>query len=196
MTQLGWYLRRAIPWVALLGCCAGALVVAGLLARWPSSALVLLPVLVACCAAASAFVFDEATLPVVEVTPRGGTWRRTARLAVAAVPLAVWTLVVVLRPGDLPLARPSWLLVGLSAVALAAGGAGIASRRSVASPGGSLAAVVVLAAIAPVVIGSFLGLDTIYPVGHFPAGVRTFWLLLAAAALLTCVGALRSRPRT
>ena len=133
---VGWYLRRAIPWMALLGLlrrgpAAGR-------SRWPSgrrSALVLLPGLLASCAAAAAFCFDEAALPVVEVTPRGAGWRRTARLAVVLVPLGGWTVVVVVRPGDLPLDRSGWWLVGVAAIALTSGLAARASRRAVASPG-------------------------------------------------------------
>ncbi len=32
---VGWYLRRAIPWMALLGCCAGALLLVAALDQWP-----------------------------------------------------------------------------------------------------------------------------------------------------------------
>ena len=195
MGQLAWYLRRAVPWTALLGCCAAALAVAGLLARWPSGALVLLPALVACCAAAAAFCFDERSLAVVEVTPRGASWRTLTRLSVAALPLALWTALVWWRPGDLPLERPSWWLVGAAATLTGVGLAGLASRRAVSAPGGSLASGLVLAALGPVVVAAFLGLDTIYPVGDFPAGVRTLWLGVGAAGLLAAALALRPGVR-
>jgi hypothetical protein len=188
---VGWYLRRAIPWMALLGCLAGAVLLAVALDRWPDTAVVLLPVLVAACAAAAAFTFDDVSLPVVEVTPRGGLWRRTARLAMALVPLGVWALVVAVRPGDLPLARGSWFLIGTAAIVLTAGLAALVSRRTVATPGGSLAAVVVLAVISPVVVCSFLGWDSPYPVGDFASGVLAFWLAIAGAGALACVVALR-----
>lgn len=189
---VGWYLRRAIPWMALLGCCAAALLLAVALDRWPTTALVLLPALVASCAASAAFTFDEASLPVVEVTPRGATWRRAARLAVALVPLGVWALFVVVRPGDLPLHRPSWLLVGLATIGLTVGLAALASRHAMASPGGSLAAAVVLAVISPVVVCAFLGWDSLYPIGDFSAGVLAFWLALTGVAALACVAAIRT----
>lgn len=192
----GWYLRRAIPWVALLGCLAGAAVLAVALDRWPTTAVTLLPALLACCAAAAAFTFDEVSLSVVEVTPRGSVWRRASRLGAALLPLAVWALVVTVRPGDLPLSRSSWFLLGLAAIGLTAGLAGLASRHAVATPGGSLAALVVLAVISPVVIGGFLGWDSLYPIGDFPTGVLAFWLGVAGAGALACVAALRPGVRT
>ena len=186
-----WYLRRAIPWGALLGCCATALVVAGLLALWPSSAIVTLPAMLACCAAAAGFVFDEVAAAVVAVTPRGAGWRRTARLGVVLLPLAVWTGLVLARPGDLPLARAAWWLAGAAAMLLAAGLAALASRREVAAPGSQLAALVALAAISPVVVTSFLGWSTVYPVGDFGDGARGFWLVVAGCGGVLCVAALR-----
>ena len=190
---VGWYLRRAIPWMALLGCLAGALVLAVALDRWPTTAMILLPALVATCAAAAAFTFDEVSLAVVEVTPRGSSWRRAARLGAALLPLGVWSLVVAVGPGDLPLSRGSWMLVGVAAIALTAGLAGLASRRAVATPGGSLAAVVVLAVLSPLVVGEFLGWESLYPIGDFTSGVLTFWLAVAAAGVLACLASLRLR---
>ena len=187
---VGWYLRRAIPWMALLGCCAAALLLIVALDRWPASALVLLPGVVATCAAAAAFCFDEVSLPVVEVTPRGGTWRRTTRLATAVVPLGVWTLFVLVNPVELPL-DSAWWVVGAAAIALTVGVAALASRHAVASPGGSLASAVVMVVISPVVISAFLGWDSLYPIGEFSTGVLTFWLAVAGTGVLASLAALR-----
>jgi hypothetical protein len=188
---VAWYLRRAIPWMALLGCCVGALLLVVALDRWPATAMALLPGLVAACAAGAAFCFDEVSLPVVEVTPRGAAWRRAARIAAAAVPLGVWTLFVVVDPGDLALSRGSWWLVGFAAIGLTVGLAALASRRAIASPGGSLASAVVLVVISPVVLAAFLDWDSLYPIGDFASGVLTFWLAVAAAGALACLAALR-----
>lgn len=179
MTLRWWYLRRGVPWLAVLGCCAAAGMLAGLLARWPASAVVLLPAVLACCAAAATFVFDERAVMVVTVTPRGAGWRRTARLAVALVPLGVWAVVVLVHPGDLPLDRGGWLLLGLAGVSLSVAAASLASRWEVPAPGAMLAPVVALAVIAPVIVSAFLGLDSIYPIGDFPQGVWVFWLVMA-----------------
>jgi hypothetical protein len=195
MSPVAWYLRRAVPWAALLGCSAGAVVVAALLERWPSSSLVLLPTLLACCAAAAAFSFDESALPVIAVTPRGAAWRRLARLGAAAVPVLVFAGVVAARPGDLPLARGSWLLLGGGAIGLSTGLAALASRRHVPRPGGALSGLVVLAVLGPVVVTAFLGWDSIYPVGEFGTGVRNLWLGVAGVAVLTCLAALRPGVR-
>jgi hypothetical protein len=158
--------------------------------------VVVLPTLLASCAAAAAFCFDEAPLAVVAVTPRGATWRRTARLAVAAVPLAIWTLVLVVRPGDLPLDRLSWWLVGFAVIGLSVGLAALASRRATASPGSSLAPAVVLVLLGPVVVGSFLDWESLYPIGDFGAGVRLFWAGVTAAGALAWLAALRPGLRT
>ena len=117
MSQL-WYLRRAVPWAVLLGCAVTALLVGLALARWPEAALLLLPVLVACFATAATFSFDERALAVVEVTPRGGWWRRSLRLGVGLTPVAAWLLALALDPGDLALGLGDWGLVGVAAVAV------------------------------------------------------------------------------
>ncbi len=195
MTQRWWYLRHSLPWPAVLTACAAAGLLAGCLARWPSTAVVLLPALLACCATAAAFLFDEAAVRVVAVTPRGATWRRTTRLAVAALPLGLWALVVLARPGDLPLERSGWWLVGGAVIALTVGVAALASRREVPAPSALLAGVVALAAIGPVVITSFLGWPSIYPIGDFSAGVLVFWLVVAAAAAATLALTLRRGVR-
>lgn len=188
---VGWYLRRAIPWMVLLGCCAGACVLVLALDRWPSTALVMLPALLASCAAAAAFCFDEAALEVVAVTPRGSTWRRTARLGVAGLPLLVWSGAIVVRPGDLPLDRAAWWLVGFASIVLTAGIAALLSHRAVPAPGSTVATAAVLAAISPVVVAPFFGWGSLYPVGGFGAGVLSFWLAVAGTGALVCVAALR-----
>jgi hypothetical protein len=190
MTQRGWYLRRAVPWTALLGCCAAAVATALLLERWPSTSLILLPALLACCAAAAGFVFDEVALAVVEVTPRGSAWRRTARLAVAVVPLGLCSAVVWVRPGDLMLGRAEWLLVGAAVVAASAGAAGMASR-AVATPGGLLASAAAIILVAPVVVTGFLGWESLYPGEDFAEGAGVVWLTVAGLGLLACAVALR-----
>lgn len=192
MTLRWWYLRRGVPWPAVLGCCAAAGLLAGLLARWPTSALVLLPAILACCAAAASFVFDERPVLLVAVTPRGTTWRRTARLAVAAVPLGVWAAVALARPGDLPLDRGGWLLIGFAAISLSVGCAALASRREVTSPGAMLAPVVALAAISPVVVTAFLGWGSAYPIDELPQGAWVFWTVVALTG--AAVHAWAARP--
>jgi hypothetical protein len=171
--------------------CGAAAITALLLARWPDAAVVLAPALLACCAAAAAFVYDEDALPVVAVTPRGTRWRRANRLAAALVPLAVWAVVVALRPGDVPLARQGWWLVGGAAVLLVAGSAALASRRLVPAPGAALAPVVAVAVVAPVTFAGLFSWGTLYPIGDFPDPVRTVWLGVALSGAAACAVALR-----
>ncbi len=191
-----WYLRRAVPWPALLGCALLALGVALLIERWPSSSLLMLPVLLACCVTASTFAFDETALSVIEVTPRGGPWRRSARLAVGVVPAALWLTAVLARPGDLPLDRGEWGLVGAAAIAAGLATAGLLSdRRSVASPGALLAPWAVLALCGPVVASTFLGVEQIYPYDEMGAALTAFWVSTAAAGALVATLVLRAGPR-
>ena len=136
-------------------------------------------------------MYDEAALPVIAVTPRGAAWRRTTRLGVTAAPLGLWTLVVLARPGDLPLARGGWWLGGAATITLGAGLAALASRREVGAPGSILAAVLALAVLGALVVTSFLGWDSVYPIAGFSGGVWTFWLAVSTAAGLALLAALR-----
>ena len=186
-----WYLRRGVAWRPLLGACGAGLAIAALLAVKPEDAFLLAPALLACCAAAAAFVYDEDALAVVAVTPRGASWRRVTRLAVSLVPLSVWALVVALRPGDVPLTRQGWWLLGGAAVLLVAGSAALASRRLVPTPGALLAPVVALVAIAPVTLSGMFSWGTLYPIGDFPGAVRTVWLGVALSGAAVWAVALR-----
>jgi hypothetical protein len=186
-----WYLRRGIAWLPVLGSCGAAALMVVLLARWPGDAFLLAPSLLACCAAAAAFAYDEDALPVVAVTPRGAGWRRVNRLAVALAPLSMWALVVTVRPGDVALARQGWWLVGGAAVLLVAGSAALASRRLVPTPGAVLAPVVAVAVVAPVTFAGLFSWGTLYPIGDFPDAVRTVWLGVALTGAAVCAMALR-----
>ena len=186
-----WYLRRGVAWRPLLAGCGAATVIAGLLARSPGDAFLLAPALLACCGAAAAFTYDEDALPVVTVTPRGAGWRRANRLGVTLVPLSAWTLVVALRPGDVPFWRPGWWLLGGATVLLVAGWAALASRRLVPTPGALLAPVAVLAVVAPVTLAGMFSWGTLYPIGDFPDAVRTVWLGVALSGAAVCAVALR-----
>jgi hypothetical protein len=186
-----WYLRRGVAWLPVVGGSGAAAALALVLGLWPASALVLAPALLACCVGAASFAYDEDAVQVVAVTPRGTGWRRTTRAAVVLVPLAVWVAVVAIRPGDLPLARSGWWLLGAAGVLLVAGAAALASRRLVPAPGTVIAPVVALVVIGPVVLAGFLDWATLYPIGEFPAAVRTVWLAVAAAGLGVCALAFR-----
>jgi hypothetical protein len=186
-----WYLRHGVAWLPVLACCTAAGATALLVVRRPDVAGLLAPTILACCAGAAAFVYDEDALPVVAVTPRGAGWRRTARLGVTLLPLSVWALVVALRPGNVPFARPGWWLLGGATLLLVAGSAALASRRLVQTPGALLAPVVALAAVAPVTFAGLFSWGTLYPIGDFPDPVRTVWLGVALCGAAVCAVALR-----
>ncbi|MCP3423160.1 hypothetical protein [Nocardioides pinisoli] len=195
MAPRWWYVRRGVAWPALLGCCGAALAVAAALDRWPTTAVVLLPALLACCAAGAGFVFDERAGAVVAVTPRGGGWRRTSRLAVAVLPLAVWGFVVLTRPGDLPLDRWAWGLAGVATLTIVSGLAALASRHEVDTPGSLLAPVVAFAVLAPVVVTGFLGWSSVYPLDDLAPGVWAFWVAVGAGGVAVWLAAVRSGMR-
>ena len=178
-----WYLRRAIPWVALLGCCGTAGAAALLGARWPTAEEALLPVLLAGCAAAAGFVFDEPLPSLAEVTPRGATWRRTTRLTAVSIPTAVWWGAVAGRPG--------WLLAGSASIGLLAGLAALAGRRGIGAPGPALAAWVALAVFLPLVLSIMLGWPLVYPFGAVTTTIVTFWCAIAVLGALVLGLALR-----
>lgn len=194
MTRL-WYLRRAVPWIALLGCATAAVTVGLVVERWPASALMLLPILLACFVVAATFSFDERALAVVEVTPRGGSWRRSLRLGVGLVPVAAWLLALAVDPGDLPLGLGDWGLVGMAAVVVGVAAASLLSGREVASPGGVLAPWVVLVLCAPVVISLFLGVGQIYPYGDMGETRAAWWGAAAIGGALVAAVSLRPGVR-
>lgn len=186
-----WYLRRAVPWTALLGCCLTVGVAAGLLARWPAAEEALLPVLLGACATAAGFAFDEPLPSLAEVTPRGGTWWRTTRLSVASLPVLLWLAVLGWRPGHVPEERPGWLLAGAASIVLVTGAAALAARRGVRAPGPVLAAWVAIAVYVPLVLAIMLGWVLVYPFGHLTQTIVLFWSTLAALGALALALALR-----
>ena len=186
-----WYLRRAVPWAALLGCCLTTVMASVLLSRWPAAEEALLPVLLGTCATAAGFAFDEPLPSLAEVTPRGATWRRTTRLMVTALPLLLWLAVLEWRPGHVPEDRPGWLLAGTASIALLTGAAALAARRGVRAPGPALAAWVALTLYLPLVLAVMLGWVLVYPFGHLTRPIVAFWSTLGVLGALALALALR-----
>lgn len=177
-----WYARRGISWLPLLACLFLVGVAAVLLQQWPSWQYVLLPVALACAAAATGFVFDESATSVVTVTPRGAGWRRTARCLVALLPAAAWAATVAtLNQQTIAADRSDWLLAGFGCQLVALGAAALASRHGIAAPGSGVASALVLLVLMPMVVGPMAGWEPVLPLGPFPDWVTAFW---AAAALL------------
>lgn len=186
-----WYLGRAVPWVALLGCClVGALGVASL-HRWPDSAWAVLPLTLATCAGACGFVFDDLATAVTSVTPRGGTWRRTSRLLAGLVPLVLWAVLVVIAPDSLALDRSSWLLAGVAAAATACGVAGVLARHQRTRPGPTVAGAVVLMVLMPLIVGPLLSWESVFPFGDPRGWVLGLWSGVAGLGALLVGWALR-----
>lgn len=174
-----WYLRRAVPRAAPLGCLVAAVVVTLLVNQWPGIALVGLPLVVATCAAAAGFAYDEPAAAVAAVTPRAGWWRGSARLIAALGPLLMLLVLLASMPGELRLDRGGWWLIGVAFVSLAVAPAAWAARSQVGRPGGAVAGGAVLLGIAPVVVTLMLGWEPIYPLGEFPGWAQALWTVAA-----------------
>jgi len=183
-----WYARRGISWVPFLACLLLAAVLAAVGNQWPGTLFLLLPVSLACSAAAVGFVFDESATAVVAVTPRGAGWRRTTRCLIALIPAAAWvSIVATLDRDEVGVDRAGWLLAGLGTQLVALGLAGLAARRGVPTPGSLVASLLVMLVLAPLVVGPFTGLEPVFPIGPFPGWVTAFWTgtALLGAGLLT-----------
>ncbi len=184
-----WYLRRAIPWATVLGCLVAATGIALMVNQWPDVALVGLPLVVATCAAAASFAYDEPAAAIASVTPRAGWWRASARLLAALPPLAAVLLLLAAMPAELRLDRSGWWLIGAALVLLAMAPAAWAARHQVGRPGGAVAGGAVLLGIAPVVLSMLLGWESIYPFGEFATWVEAFWLTIALLGAVGCAAA-------
>jgi hypothetical protein len=184
----GWYAVRAVPRLALLGCAVLAVGVFAALRTWSDTTGALLPLVVAAAAAASGFAFDDPALPVTAVTPRA-RWARTTRLGVAALPVVPWAVVLALLPEAVVLDEGRWWVVGVAACLLAAGASALAAARHHVSPGAAVASGAALLAILPLVAGSFLGWEPVFPIGAFPDGVLALWSAVAVLGALLWVTA-------
>lgn len=184
-----WYIRRAVPWAALLGALSAAGLLTLLLHRWPEVSMVGLPLVAASCAAAAGFVYDEPAAAIASVTPRAGWWRGSARLLAALPPLVVVLLLLTAMPAELRLDRSGWWLIGAAFVLLALAPAAWAARNQVGRPGGAVAGGAVLLGITPVVLSMMLGWESIYPFGEFATRVEVLWATVALLGAVGCAAA-------
>ena len=65
--MIAWYLRRAVPWTALLGCLALAVGLTALVHRWEVLAGLALPLVCLLAVSGAAFAFDEPCTAVATV---------------------------------------------------------------------------------------------------------------------------------
>lgn len=190
-----WYLQRAVPWAALLGCLLGAAVMSALTHRWPSMGWLAMPAIALLCAASAAFLRDEPAVAVVSVTPRGGAWATGVRTACALVPLGMSLVLLATLPSELDLDPAGSSLVAAATVLVALGSASWAARRQLPRPGGAIASAIVLVGLAPLPVSALLGWASVFPFGPFPDGVRGLWIAVAAAGVLLWLVAVTQPPR-
>ena len=184
-----WYAVRAIPRVDVLACLCLAAALLTTLHLWTDAAAMLLPMALTVTAAASAFAFDDPAVAVTAVTPRA-RWARVVRLLTAGVPVLLWGVLLLVIPSVVVLDDARWWLVGLAVCLLAAGAGAVAASRQQPRPGAMVASALALLMLLPLLVGPFLGWDSLFPLGPFPAGVLVFWAAVAGLGLTLCLVAL------
>jgi hypothetical protein len=128
-------------------------------------------------AAGIAFLFDERARPVTNVSPRGGVWALALRCAAAALLLCILVAVFLTVPSNVRGEGLGWILVltALTALVLMADLSGV--RRGVLNPGVFVAPAVVLAGIAPLVIGLFVDWASPYPQPALGGAWGLIWMV-------------------
>lgn len=176
-----WYLRRAVHWPAVLGCCVAALCTVAAVHRWPDVGAPALPFALAGCAAAAGFLLDEVATAVVAVTPRAERWRTGSRYAIALLPFGWWSGLVVWLPEAARGSASGWLLAGVAGCLLALGLAATGAGAGVSRPGAGVATGLTLLTAGWVAVGPVVGLPSPYP---FPvAGQGRAWAWSAVGVL-------------
>lgn len=197
MRAAAWYLRRAVPWTAVLGAIAVVGALLGATHRSESLSGLALPLAALLTAAAAGLVYDDAAIAVTAVTPRAG-WARRSRLVAGLSVLGVGGALLLLRAGGTD--RSDWILAlaGLGGATLLLVLAG--HRRHVARPGTPVASGVVLLGLAPLVLGLFVDLGSLYPAPGLSDAATTTWRTVTAIAwgalALHVVGLPFGRART
>lgn len=179
-------LLRAVPWPAVSGITAVAIVTGAGGIAWPGVAQILLPIAFALLAAAAAFVLDEPASAVVDVTPTGRGRRTAVRALVLLVPLGAGTALVLAgarRAEELP-----WPAVGLALAGSVLLGFAIACvvRRYSGEPGTQASAAAAFVLIVPGFLPFAAQWVRPFPVtGPDPGGLSstTFWWLAGTACL-------------
>ena len=186
-----WYLRRAVPWAALLGGLVAAAGLVGLTRAWEGFTGLGLPLAALLAASCAAFVFDEPAVAVTAVTPRGSRWGRSARLALAGLPVLAGSALLAAAPGDTDLAGWTVVVLGLGGTVALLALAG--SVRQLARPGSAVASAAVLLGMTPIVLGLFLDFRSPYPLPPLTDGLTAFWGSASTISVLACA-VLLSRP--
>jgi hypothetical protein len=192
-------LLRAVPWPAVGGITAVAVVTGAGGIAWPGVAQILLPVSFALLAGAAAFVLDEPASAVVDVTPTGRVRRTAVRALVLLVPLGAGTGLVL--AGALRAVRLPWPAVGLALAGSVLLGFAIAcvARRYSGEPGTQASAAASFVLIVPGFLPFVARWVHPFPAtGPQPGGLSStaFWWMagcLCLAAIAASVPELRQR---
>jgi hypothetical protein len=179
-------LLRAVPWPAVGGITAVAVVTGAGGFAWPGGAQILFPIAFALLAGAAAFVLDEPASAVVDVTPTSRALRTAVRAVALLVPLGAGTALVL--AGALRAEKLPWPAVGLALAGSVLLGFAIACvvRRYSGEPGTQASAAAAFVLIVPGFLPFAAQWVRTFPVtGPDPGGLSstTFWWLAGTACL-------------
>jgi len=195
------YAARAVPWVRVGTAALVVLVLMEVVRRWPWQMWPLEGTAVGLLAGATAWCFDETSAAVVDTAPRRLAWRCAARASGVVLLAASW-IVAVLRARDGLFDHPRDVaLQGLVAMLAAAAYATWRRRAGEATPGVTLALVVVPLLTAWALVRPFSEAFPVFPYadGSGDSGdwgtSRLLWSALGAVALVVLVSALAEFSR-
>jgi hypothetical protein len=179
-------LLRAVPWPAVGGITAVAVITGAGGLAWPGGAQILLAISFALLAGAAALVLDEPASPVVDVTPTGRGVRTAVRALALLVPLGAGAGLVL--AGALRAVRLPWPAVGLALAGNVLLGFAIACvvRRYRGEPGTQASAAAAFVLIAPGFLPPLAGWIHTFPLsGPHPPGPSssTLWWITGSACL-------------
>ncbi len=184
-----------IPWRPVATLTTAGLVLLGVAATWPTSAVAgsALVLGVAVLAAGTAYVLDEAAAEAVGATPTSLRARSVARLLVAAGVLALGSLGVVVLAITSGLGARLGVMVWLTGCVLVAVAAAAALRRRVAEPGDAVGGAILTVVIGIGLVNPFARWVDVFPSGDGErwAGALLVWGVVGAICLAVLARATR-----
>jgi hypothetical protein len=189
-------LLRAVAWPAVLGLAAAAALVGGVgVGLGPASTgATPLAAAGALLAAAAAFTMDEASAPVVDITPTSRARRAAVRAYALSIPLLAGTLLVILAHARNPALSTTALAVAVVGDVLLGFAVACTTRRRHAEPGTLAATTITVTLVVAPLLNPIARHVQLFP-GSPTATVssNTWWSLAIASSLLTIAATTHAR---